>query len=875
MQIDKLLFFDKIGKPYNFRYDENEGIYKGIIVFKKVSVELYGTETIRITELIDGIPVYPMSESGNQEFLALYWDPVNKYVDEFGILEYPRDEFITETSALKFTPQDGPDVTDIIRSPKIEKYIKLAETSEESDDELTDADIRTLDIDICFSADERYLSKTFMRTLYIDIIDIKGKRKHLAEITMYAEAVYEDERLAVLCKNFGYDVKTSDSQIFAESNIHEPIYDRILINRKRKEMLLEGPDIYRRTGSYSSLIKAIKFYGYDMRIYEYWYDLHTGKKLQVKYPGSIQLPSLDYKKSSYISLAYDITKALNDIGPDGNPEIKEVFKYSIEDANIKLGLLKDKLNNEFMPVSSRIYDITGETIYFTTATLNNVIQKSRFDDILAGDGFAYTNVLTNDVFITSDLLFNKYLESLPKKEKTVEKEYKNGNVLNSPGATHPYEKIRDDDYNIIGIRWDTDVDDIDFSSIEVKRGDGGEFTGDYEITDKGINEYTGNPYVTIEYHNCDNWNFNDDYDTEWPHYIVLGYKEQIPMTPAEMVDAFISFDKNHDYIDNESFEDSESSEVIEMSGKCICEFIPSGSIAIGDKNVPISAYSDDLTIGDLDTGEKYRRIVWKAVHEEQNYEEITIEGTYDEVCKVLFRFKYTGNYTVTCCYYDACNNMGMTKPVIIYVRPLQIELNGFYYDARENPNAGMYSDEQKKTVVEFISKLKEYIMSHDVEESDMDMYYPYFYDNLGTLLFSTTDNISYDVSTHCEDSESSETVYDIFDRLRYVWNGVTVRPYTWIVMSCNITRIAGIKDIKWSVTKDGELVYTSGRDYLYFLYKDAGNYTVGITITDRNDNTYNSIESLIKVRNDEDQETVKNNLMLKKLEITGKMLFII
>ena len=765
MQIDKLLFFDKIGKPYNFRYDENEGIYKGIIVFKKVSVELYGTETIRVTELVDGIPVYPMSESGNQEFLALYWDPANKYVDEFGILEYPRDEFITETSALKFTLQDGPDVTDIIRSSKIEKYIKLAETSEESDEEQTDADIRTLDIDICFSADERYLSKTFMRTLYIDIIDIKGKRKHLAEITMYAEAVYEDERLAVLCKNFGYDVRTSDSQIFAESNIHEPIYDRILINRKRKEMLLEGPDIYRRTGSYSSLIKAIKFYGYDMRIYEYWYDLHTGKKLQVKYPGSIQLPSLDYKKSSYISLAYDITKALNDIGSDGNPEIKEVFKYSIEDANIKLGLLKDKLNNEFIPVSSRIYDITGETIYFTTATLNNVIQKSRFDDILAGDGFAYTNVLTNDVFITSDLLFNKYLESLSKEERS--------------------------------------------------------------------------------------------------------------MTPAETVDAFISFDKNHDYIDNESFEDSESSEVIEMSGKCICEFIPSASVAIGDKNVPISAYSDDLTIGDFDTGEKYRRIVWKAVHEGQDSEEITIEGTYDEVCKVLFRFRYTGNYTVTCCYYDACNNMGMTKPVTIYVRPLQIELNGFYYDARENPNAGMYSDEQKKTVVEFISKLKEYIMNHDVEELDMDMYYPYFYDNLGTLLFSTTDNISYDVSTHCEDSESSETIYGIFDRLRYVWNGVTVRPYTWIVMSCNITRITGIKDIKWSVTKDGELVYTSDRDYLYFLYKDAGNYAIGITITDRNGNTYNSIESIIKVRNDEDQETVKNNLMLKKLEITGKMLFII
>ena len=745
MELKNLLFFNTNGKPYNFLYDDVEKMYKGIILFKRISVEMYSTEILRIAERKGKTVVYPTSGEGIDEYLAISWDPTNKYVDEFGIFNYARDKWITDTSALTFIEQDGPDIDFLMTSNKEETYMKL----NKNDYDDNDGSVNTLDINICFNADKRYLTRTFARTLYIDKISVNSdntlNRDRIAEITMLAEAEYEDERLSTLCKNLGYDVSTSDANIFFESNIHEVVPDMILLNRKRREMLLEGPDIYHRLGTYSSLLKAIKYYGYDMKLYEFFKDKNTGKKFMVEYPHK-DYSIIDYTRLKYISLAYNITKATNVLDDDGNLKVKEVFDYTVEDACLKLSLLRDKLNKSFMPVSSIIYDITGETVNFQTVKLNNFIQYDRFDDVAPKSHKAKIELVNNDIFITYDKPFKDY---------------------------------------------------------------------------------------------CDN---ND-------------------ISNVEKAKLFIKY-INEDMLDNESLEESEEIEDSEISAKFVIRFIPLDSNEIKYKNVPMSMYNDILTIETFETKENYSRIDYTILDSDGNIE-VEKSGSYDEMYLSYFQLQKSGSHTVICQYYDVYNNMTLLKKLDIYVRPLEVEVNGLYYDARENVNEQKYNIEQKKVILNYIDNVKEYLKNIVEEDSE---YYPYSFNNLKTLLYATTDNLSYSVTNHCDESSEEE---NIFGRLRYVYNGVTVRPYTWIILSCNLSRICGISNISWTVTYNNTIIKEVEREFFYFLYKDEGDYTIDITVTDILGNT-SSVRKVIQVRNDDMQSSVSNNFLLRDLEILGK-----
>jgi len=772
MNIENLLFFTKDGTPLNLSY--NGKYWEGIICFKPTSVEHYSVETIRIVEktVIDDEEtlIYPKSSDDIHEFLTLYWDSNNTFVDEFALFKFDEEQqFITDTSALKFTYQDGPDISDILSTNDQEWFLRLdggPESSEsefeESESETIYVNTDTLDIHIMFSADERYLSRTFQRTLYIDVINLDNRRTKLAEIRLFGEAVFEDERLEVLCSNLGYDFTKYDVLMLKDSDINEPTYDRQLVNLKRKELLLEGPEIFSHIGSYSSLIDIIKFYGYDMRILEHWYNVNNGKFIQTEYLKNIELPSQDYLKSDYISLAYDISKATNELDNDGLPLVREVFDYSIETANFKLSLLKKKLNNAFMPVSSRIIDIIGEAISFSKSNMWNIIQQNRFEEITAGEANAEIKCLSTDVFITSDNKFDKYL---------------------------------------------------------------------------GQESYT----------------------------------------PVEESDKFIEYDSNHDSIDNESFEDSESSESedTKISAKCVLEFVipDKDIITIGDSNITIEDFDDSITLGNSDYVQKYQSLKWVITHEDYNDDEIIIEGSYEDVNKVLLRLRHTGIYHANCIFTDIYNNISTTNTLDINVRPLQIELQGFYYDARQNPNASLYTYEQKKDLVYMVNDIKNYIYNNleDSENPDWKkIYSSYFFSNLKTLKFTTTANIDYLVSEHCDNIED---VIPHFNRLRYIYNGVTVRPYTWIVLSSNLSRIAGVKSYRWTVYKGSNVDYSTDNQFFVHMFKDEDEYSVSLTVTDINGNEYTKISKCIKVRKRAGQESVLNNVFLKKFEIIGNNVF--
>jgi hypothetical protein len=107
---------------------------------------------------------------------------------------------------------------------------------------------------------------------YTSILYLKDVNEHIfAEITIYGEGEEEDERLRDMLQNLGIDLLPQDSIIFDTSDINEVNTDWILINQKRKELLLEYSNIFPYMGSYKALINIIKFFGYqNVRMKEYW-----------------------------------------------------------------------------------------------------------------------------------------------------------------------------------------------------------------------------------------------------------------------------------------------------------------------------------------------------------------------------------------------------------------------------------------------------------------------------------------------------------------------------------------------------------------------------------------------------------------------------
>lgn len=211
---------------------------------------------------------------------------------------------------------------------------------------------------------------------------------NLAEIGLYGEVEGEDERFRLVLENFGKKIDYENEYIFRDSDINEGLTDYVLLNQKRKELLLEGDNIYPYLGSYKALINIINYFGYyDVRIKEYFLNVNQdssnfGKYMHVLVPKNAKqreevkaawgiLPSTIYKKTSLFGLFYDLNKRSDEVDIYGIPEVVDAFDFSPEEVLIKLFGLKELLKKEYLPLNARIYDITGEGIYFERIRLDS------------------------------------------------------------------------------------------------------------------------------------------------------------------------------------------------------------------------------------------------------------------------------------------------------------------------------------------------------------------------------------------------------------------------------------------------------------------------------------------------------------------------
>jgi len=418
MRYQHLAFFDKTGNSLDLSYDSTDQIWSGMVFIPKVSVDLFEVSQIYILEqmynsnnqLVYGFPHDLDSADSASEGWIVEWEketPTEIFLFSYDIeQEAPLIQIVDyATVSLDYDPNQYTDSagylhTDLVTNSALQINAALSSSTE----------------------------NIFVRKLFIKD---RSQGYTIAEILFYGETEGEDERLKVLTENMGYPILPGDSTIFRNTDINEKAVDFVEINRKRKEVMLEGHNIFPYTGSYKALINAIKFYGYE-NIYmkEYWQDLDPNSRMFGKYiqtnpiqllqptatfnDPNIKVPSKSLRKTGKFGLFYSINEILpNEYDDYGLPLTREEFSYTLEEALIKLYGLKIKLQKYYLPLNAKIVDITGEADYFSKNSITTQIEKNQTFSILAGfdtdfEVLPHTVVFLDDLRTVDDLNFPKY-----------------------------------------------------------------------------------------------------------------------------------------------------------------------------------------------------------------------------------------------------------------------------------------------------------------------------------------------------------------------------------------------------------------------------------------------------------------------------------
>ena len=212
------------------------------------------------------------------------------------------------------------------------------------------------------------------KTTYLKV-RFKVRDREIGRFITYGETTEEDIRFKIELGNIGKLIAPSEVFIFKEYDINEGGIDWKILNRKRKEMLMNRNVIYPYIGSYKALVNAINYFGYnDLQLNEYYRNIdgfskEFGKLFKVEIPDMFDntikgwnekdflqkyLPNEKYEETNMFNLTYFITDK------EGN----YILEYSLDEIIIKLQGLKYWLKRNIIPLTHKILDITGVS-YFT------------------------------------------------------------------------------------------------------------------------------------------------------------------------------------------------------------------------------------------------------------------------------------------------------------------------------------------------------------------------------------------------------------------------------------------------------------------------------------------------------------------------------
>ena len=862
MDLGKLHFFDSNGYDLNFEFNDRFKYWEGSIFLPKVSVGLYANTTIYVLEEIPSghnsytNPVDDSLEFDNTFFfpkgtgkITFSWDKLNKFVDEFFMFNFDDSYVLTETSALVYTPNDGPDCNPLIINTFDTYEVQLTDTFSS----------KALPIHVAFMANEKYDATTYNRTL---VMSYDGQT--ITRIKFFAETVEEDERLKIWNANLGYKITPEDTMIFYKSDIKEYRPDYVLLNEKRKELMLEGSNIYPYIGSYKAIINAIKFFGYDnLNIIEYWrcvnpsdenfgkiyhssrYSLTKKETLTIG-ARNIVLPNKDYKKINALALVYDINKITGELDEWELPIVREQFAYTIEEALIKLFALRKKLNKEFMPGTSRIIDIIGEARYFGIHGLFKIHEDTDItitDRALALDFEALPSVYTH---ITDNEYFDRYINF----------KQQGDSISTIPLSNIMLSDIFSSNLNDLG-SYSTTLHALK----ELKRQNKNKEICQYYL---GYHKEVFEDYTI--YKAILN---NDDYPYMSDEYNYTGEPEE--KFTAKVV------------LSNTTFKDV-TFEDCELRFDCKCSKWINMNSSINLNAGTFDNTYGDITFGNIDSKARPDTISWTITMSEDQYDEdlkkVGIEKKYtyrdtiisgmgpvDEYNLFFAELPYVGYYDVTMRLGYSNGNGGMTgaqikkKKKFIKVEPYQIDMIGFYYDIRELPKNLQYENDDEGQMEKFIQDNISHMhgwataeRTTEMIDRDMSMPYftvegdiigrgPYFNENIENEWY-LADNLTYEMGL----------LKPMVKYTRYIRNGVDVKPYTWFLLGYEYSKIMGKVNPKWTIVNNDESAEEQERNkktfegkYLTVLLKKEGRYTVTLSLKDKNGNEYETTRNIIVV----------------------------
>lgn len=850
MDIKNIHFFNRDGYDMNLTWSDVYRCWVGNVYFNSVSVGLYASTDIYIMENDENDPdelFFPTSP--DNKCITFEWDILNTFVDEFFMFTFDENYITKDLSSLTYIPQDGPDV-EVINLPKYTAY--MVELPAERKNE-------PLAIHVAFSAAPHSDATTYNRTLVI-----KYNKVPLARITFYAETVEEDERLQIWNSNLGYNITPDDALIFKKSDINEPLPNYVLLNEKRKELMMEGHNIYPYVGSYRALINAIKFFGYEnLNIVEYWKNVNADdpnymkefqsskyslKNSETLFIGgnSIPLPNRNFKKTGKVSLVYSINSPI-----DGKydelelPLVKEDFTYSIEEAIIKLFALRKKLNKEFMPAGKKIFEIIGEGNYFGLNSVVNGVSYSSMESKKLREPIGFQVYPHSTVYITNDYDFNEFVSDVI-----------NGDSDSDAYYITDYEMVSDINKETVtfvrNLKTLEDIVYIDDSDLDGK-GNNMSLSDLYDFSTDTMS--VANYDLAVMYKNfCDY--YGDSHRS----------KNNGTDIPVELLSDGSDSDSDADFDADLNF-----------SAKVSLFLDNFEDVSIDDMDIRL----DEIGLENIDNiGTIYDTIRWtvsfsddqvdeddanigvNTVYPKRNFKEKSIEGDIYKTSKVYFKLPYIGYYDVTVTMWNSKNpddKAVKTFKKSIKVEPYKIDIRGFYYDARKLPDHIDY--EAPDDLMDFANThlnsmhawaVQEHLFKDDIDATmvnyttDGEISHPGPYNVNGmSKYWCLFEHLNEDGITNLTPS---------FKYARYIRNGVDVKPYTWFLLGYDNTKITGKINPKWTIRReDGTGLYATheGR-YLTYMLKEEGNYIVTLELTDINGNKYNIERNIIVVSGDAD-----------------------
>lgn len=223
-----------------------------------------------------------------------------------------------------------------------------------------------------------------------------------------ADVYMEDERLSTDVANEGLEMPDAFQRAIYTTNVRDESSDKLLLNRKWKEILIEYWNVVANKGSYKSLINSLKFFEYGdlLRIEEYWKqkDSFSIEELIGRDIEQVLDPMVrDYldvlTKTTYIGiyLAMDNLKkkdtgeieyqgkisdvVLNTVISEPNPELyAAALQWSVDDIRLKMTLLANYFSTFFMPIHlDLIHSCVDRSVFTNTVKILRSARISRED----------------------------------------------------------------------------------------------------------------------------------------------------------------------------------------------------------------------------------------------------------------------------------------------------------------------------------------------------------------------------------------------------------------------------------------------------------------------------------------------------------------